>query len=111
MATIRLKHLEIGSTLSEDVKDLNGRMLLSAGSEITDKHLKIFRTWGITEVSIVGGDGLDDEEIDLTDVDPDLMKKVEQKIDDSFIHCNKTHPANHELINYIKLKTLREHLS
>ena len=112
MTTIKLKNLELGAVLSDDVKDVNGRMLLSAGMEITEKHLKIFKTWGVTEVSIVGEDSLEDEvEIDLSDIDPALMKQIEQSIDKHFIHCDKNHPSIHELIDYIKIKKIKERLS
>lgn len=112
MATIKLKHIELGAILSDDAKDMNGRMLLSAGSEIQEKHLKIFKTWGVTEVSVVGDDPLEnDVEIDLINVDPELLEQVEQDIDTSFILTNKEHPVNRELREYMILKKVKEHLS
>ena len=112
MATIRLKHLELGALLSDDVKDINGRMLLKAGSEITEKHLKILKTWGVTEVAIVGEDPPENEiEIELSEVAPELMKQVEQSIDKYFILCNKEHPVNRELRGYMIIKKVKEHLS
>lgn len=29
-----------------DVQDRHGRLLLGAGTELTRKHLMVFRTWG-----------------------------------------------------------------
>ncbi|MBL4638811.1 MAG: hypothetical protein JKY76_05555 [Proteobacteria bacterium] len=112
MTTLKLKHVELGAILSNDAKDVNGRMLLSAGSEIKEKHLKIFKTWGITEVSIVGDDHLEgDIEIDLFNVEPALLNKIEQDINNLFILSNNEHPANHELREYLILKKVKEHLS
>lgn len=112
MTTIKLKHIELGTILSDDAKDVNGRMLLSAGSEIQEKHLKIFKTWGVTEVSIVGDDSPEEDiEIELSDVDPELLNQVEQDIDQFFILSNKEHPANRELRDYMIIKKVKEQLS
>ena len=112
MTTIKLKHIELGAILSDDAKDVNGRMLLSAGSEIQEKHLKIFKTWGVTEVSIVGDDHLEgDIEIDLFNVEPELLEQIEQDIANLFILSNNEHSANRELREYMVLKKVKEHLS
>lgn len=112
MTTIKLKHIELGAILSDDAKDVNGRMLLSAGSEIQEKHLKIFKTWGVTEVSIIGDDPLEGEvEIELFNVEPELLEQIEQDIDQSFILSNKEHPVNRELRDYMIIKKVKEHLS
>ncbi|MBF0445369.1 MAG: hypothetical protein HQL68_07245 [Magnetococcales bacterium] len=52
MAIKRILDVDPGMVLASDALDENGRMLLAAGKEITAKHLKIFRTWGVPEVDI-----------------------------------------------------------
>jgi len=112
MTTIKLKHIELGAILSEDAKDVDGRLLLSAGSAVQEKHLKIFKTWGVTEVSIVGDEPQEEEiEIVLSDVDPQLLSQIELDIDKSFILSNKEHPANRELRDYMIIKKVKEQLS
>ncbi len=112
MTTIKLKYIELGAILSDDAKDMNGRMLLSAGSAIQEKHLKIFKTWGVTEVSIVGDEPQEKElEIALSDVDPTLLSQIELDIDKSFILSNIEHPANRELRDYMIIKKVKEQLS
>lgn len=38
--------------LAQDVRDMNGRKLLAAGTDIDTKSLQILQTWGISEVEI-----------------------------------------------------------
>jgi putative nucleotidyltransferase with HDIG domain len=38
--------------LAEDVRDMNGRRLLAAGTSLTEKGLQVLKTWGITDVRI-----------------------------------------------------------
>lgn len=112
MATIKLKHLEPGVTLSADVKDANGRMLLNSGATVTEKHLKIFKTWGVTEVSILGeGPEEFDAELELADIDPELLQKITQQIDELFVHCDQNHPVYNELITHIKINLAKKQLS
>ncbi|MFV0421421.1 HDOD domain-containing protein [Oleidesulfovibrio sp.] len=54
MSRINVSLLKSGMILSEDVKDSNGRKLLSAGEAVTEKHLRVFKIWGVAEVAIEG---------------------------------------------------------
>ena len=54
MATVHTDNLEEGMVLSEEVKDIKGRLLLKKGQEIDSKHIKILKMWGVTEVPVVG---------------------------------------------------------
>ncbi len=52
MAKINADYLQQGMVLNGDVHDLNGRLMLRAGTALTEKHLHILKTWGITEADI-----------------------------------------------------------
>jgi len=52
MALINFEDLVVGMKVTDAVKDQAGRMVMSAGSEITQKHLRIFKMWGITQVEV-----------------------------------------------------------
>ena len=54
MPVIKLDKLVPGMIVSKDVLGLNGRMILSKESQILEKHLNIFRKWGITQVVVHG---------------------------------------------------------
>lgn len=43
MATIYIDHLKPGMVLNGDLKDLNGLPPIGAGTELTDRHLRIMR--------------------------------------------------------------------
>lgn len=54
MGTILINDLQAGMVLASDLKGSGGRMLLPAGVELQDIHLKTLKAWGITEVAIQG---------------------------------------------------------
>ena len=53
MVKLSVTNIRPGMILAQDVKDLNGRVLLPANQEVLLKHAKIFKKWGITQVFII----------------------------------------------------------
>ena len=56
MGCISVDQLNQGMVLSDDVFDINRNLLLTKGQKITLKHIRIFKLWGVTEVSVFGKD-------------------------------------------------------
>ena len=99
MATISLECLETGMTLKSAVCDRSGRLLMPAGAELSEKHLKVFRTWGVSEADIVS-DSDDDSENGPAQIsgDPVVIAAAEKAIERLFIHNDPQQPLIKELI-------------
>ena len=100
MAMLATDLLESGMILKSAVCDKSGRLLRPAGAELTDKHLKIFRTWGIGGADIDNGN---EETISTTVVavdvnDPVLIAEAQRLVSELFIHNDHQHPLIQELI-------------
>ena len=99
MAIITIDNLEPGMQLKSNVSDRSGRLLLPAGNELTEKHLRIFRTWGVIEADIAGDDTGETVHIfSGTDIDPAQLAEAEAVIAGLFVHNNPEHPAINELM-------------
>lgn len=107
MGVISLDAVNPGMVLAGDVKDRNGRILLSAGSEITEKHLRIFKMWGILSVQIQGSEKEDLSPKATVEIDPIRLQRVEQSVKELFRHNDLNHPFIKELFRLVSL----EHLS
>lgn len=93
--------------LASDVHDRSGRMLLGAGAELTQKHLVIFRTWGVLEADIAGlGDDEAAEQIPA-DVDPQELVAAELALAPLFRQTNREHPAIVELMRLAALRKVQ----
>lgn len=104
MGKVAIDTIETGMVLAADVHDRSGRMLLGAGAELTQKHLVIFRTWGVLEADIVGL-GTDEESDQIPDdVDPLELAAAEQALVPLFRHANRSHPAIAELMRLAALR-------
>ncbi|MEI7816829.1 MAG: hypothetical protein WCI45_06510 [Desulfuromonadales bacterium] len=100
MALFPIDNLEPGMILKSAVCDRSGRMLLPAGIELEAKHLKIFRTWGVSGADIVGDEVDDDSQGDLGDVtgDPSALAAAQQEVELLFIHNDHHHQMIRELM-------------
>lgn len=80
-----------GMILAEDAVCLNGRVLLRSGATLTEQHLKIFRTWGLTEADIAGAVGTTVTESLPDDADPELVERERKSINERFRHVDAGH--------------------
>ena len=78
MGKVGIENIETGMILASDVHDRSGRMLLGAGVELTQKHLVIFRTWGVVEADIEGQGADEVVEPIPADVDPQELAAAER---------------------------------
>ena len=56
MISLNIEDIEPGMILGAEVKDRTGRVLLSKGTTITEKHLSIFKMWGVIDAAIENAD-------------------------------------------------------
>ena len=109
MGMLPMDRLEVGMVLANDVMDRNGRLLLGAGAELTQKHLTIFRTWGVIEADIAGIDYAEDEPLPA-EVDPAALAAAEEALLPLFSHAGVDHPALRELLRLAALRKVQHGL-
>lgn len=95
MSLIHVDKIQPGMRLAADVRDQNGRVLLAAGHELTERHVRIFRMWGVTEAEIKRDDR-DDALVPATHPDP-AAENLEDQAEFRFRHSDLNHPAVKEL--------------
>ena len=81
MGLMYIDDIRPGMKLSQDIRDQNGRFLLGKGLTIQDKHLRIFKIWGVSQVSIQGaGEQEDNEGRDEPAQDSQAMLRAKSRI-------------------------------
>lgn len=97
--SLRLEKLMFGMVLAQNVKDRNGRVLLTAGQAINENNLKMLKAWGITDV-FVNIQGEKPEAVPPPQKEaPVKVGKAEQEMRDLFRNADMRHPAVRELFN------------
>lgn len=85
---VNLEDLVPGMVLAEDAVHMNGRVLLSAGSCLTDRHIKIFKTWGLTEAYIRGSGDNQPGNKALENIDPEIVSQATAAVKPYFDHLD-----------------------
>ncbi len=96
MSFVLVENLESGSMLDQDVQDINGRLLLSKGQTLNDKHIRILRIWGVTEVQIV--DNPHDAASDHEEIDLQKMEEVKAVVQLLFSKLDSDIPAINQVM-------------
>lgn len=94
MGIVHIDQIKPESVLAEELRDINGRLLLAKGQKILRKHIRILKIWGITEIDVVGEDGGEAAE---EDADQAGIEEIEERTRDLFRHADMSHPAMAEL--------------
>ncbi len=81
--------------LADEVRDIDGRLLLEKGKTIQSNHIKIFKIWGVTSVNIFDNDG--DKEETRPDFDPEQYEKIKASTRKLFRFNDLEHPAIKEI--------------
>lgn len=97
MPIILIDNIEPGMVLADDVADRQGRTLLKAGVELTEKHIKVFKTWGVAQINIVG-DANEPAFAELIEAHPELVREAEQHAAHIFQHVDQHHPLFQKII-------------
>ena len=110
MASLDIDSLTPGMKIGKDVIEASGQILLRSGTEITEKHLRVLRSWGIQQVDIEGPKPPDNEDTILARATPAMLAAAQASVDERFRHTAPDHPAIAELRRLAILAELRAQL-
>ncbi|MCK4503748.1 MAG: hypothetical protein KAU22_12000 [Desulfuromonadales bacterium] len=100
MSNLQIDQLTPGMVLAEDIKSKNGRLLITHGMELTEKHLLILRTWGVQEVVIATGiDNAQGSSLqNPSEITAEQLEKAMEDLRPIFRLVDLTHPVFKELL-------------
>ena len=101
MFAVPTEKLKPGKILAEEVRDINGRLLLARGNEIGPNHIRIFKIWGVSEVT-VEGPARGNDKFD-PDLNPEIYEQVQETAKSLFRHVDLDHPVIKKLFNLPKV--------
>ena len=101
---ILTENLIAGMVMFADVRDRSGRLLLKAGTELTNNHLYILRSWGIVEAEVVNAEEYQENPACSDPIVP-AWDDIEAEMKPIFSHTDLNHPAIKELL---RIRIVRE---
>ena len=111
MGIIHINKLKPGMLLDQEVRDINGRLLLEMNKKIQPAHIRIFKIWGVTEVNIRGNNGNGSKDTSTGPADPELIEQIKENTQDLFRYVDLEHPAIKEIFRISVLFRCKHNLS
>ncbi len=108
MSFINVAELKSGMVLAEDLRNPFGRFLLTKGTRLQPKHLRILEMWGVIEASIDGVTEKNVEAGSTAHLDPAVIEQAEKVVSERFGHTDLKHPAIRELFRICSLRKAEE---
>lgn len=84
--------LRSGMIVEEAVTDSAGRVLIPAGTSLTDRHLKLIKSWGIVEVGV-----LEPQDAE-SPAAGDLSEALNERVRSRFSEVDLEHPLLSQLL-------------
>jgi hypothetical protein len=102
MPKIRTDALQEGMVTSADVKNMDDMLLIPSGCALTQKHIRILKTWGVHDVQVEPfGDAQDGENGAAAAVNPEEWARIEQELKSKFWEFNQDEPFYVELLRLV----------
>ncbi|MBP7460335.1 MAG: HDOD domain-containing protein [Candidatus Delongbacteria bacterium] len=96
---LSIRDLKSGMITEMPVISRQGRLLLGQGVILEEKHFRIFKIWGVTEIEVADGkSSLDSRNGERVEVDPDIFRKSREHIETLFSQNDPNHPMVSELM-------------
>ncbi len=105
MGMIFIDDLATGMVLAEDLHGPNGRLLLPKNTILEDKHLRIFKIWGVSQANIQGLEQDSCASTSLEALDPEILEKSDRYAQRLFRFCDRDDPVISELCRLATLRT------
>lgn len=98
MKEVSLENIKPGMRLAKDVHDRNGRLILPAGTEIAEAHLRTLKVWRVVSVSVEAGSEEPPAPGDA--LNPVIKKRLEIRFKQLFQNADVSHPFMQRLYEY-----------
>jgi HD-like signal output (HDOD) protein len=104
MGIVKVSHLTPDMVVRSDVKDRNGRLLVAAGTRLTENHIRIIKIWGIVEADIEDASQRDGIPSPNDVIDPAIIRAAEEAVRRRFRYNDMGHSAVAELFHIGSLR-------
>lgn len=94
MPRVKLDAVTEGMLVAADVKNMDDMLLIPAGCELSARHIKILRTWGISEIQI---DGEEKNSTTLLKISPEVLQRLDAELRKLFWQFDAGSAAQQEI--------------
>jgi HD-like signal output (HDOD) protein len=110
MGRVSQKDLQPGMKLAHSLEDRSGRLLMTTGTELTERHIRSLKLWGIMMVDIEGDDGESAASGSSAPLGVETLAQAKALTAEAFRHnlALSAHPLIKELMSIYMTRMARE---
>jgi hypothetical protein len=108
MPKLKTELLKEGMVVASDVKNMDNMLLLPAGCTLTEKHIDILQSWGVTEINIKAAEGVDEPADPLTRLTPEELQRLTEETRALFFQPDEANPLQKGLFQLILRRRARK---
>lgn len=101
MSRINIANLKSGMVLTSPVMTPSGNILLKEGVLITDKHIGIFKKWGVWEVEIQGNETNDGADTNSGPIAGEMLQEIDGRLKERFPFAGEN-PVMMEIMRIVR---------
>jgi hypothetical protein len=88
-----VNQLAPGMQVEEDVLSVNNTLLIAAGTQLTPRHLRVLKTWGLEAIRIKDEARPDDNSAPAPAVDPSMLERAQARVAERMKLVDTSHPG------------------
>lgn len=92
-----------------DVRNADGMLLIPSGCNLTERHLTILESWGITEIEVAIPEGMEVNADPLAKLDPEMLERLRNEVRARFVQLDEQSPAAMEIFQVVLRRHARKH--
>lgn len=97
--------------MAADVKNAHGQLLIRKGIEVTERHVRVLKSWGVAEVQLEGDEGSAEGGSVIEHYDPAILDSARTDVMNRLRFNSIEHPVIDELVRICVNRCARELVS
>lgn len=111
MPKVKIDNAREGMVISRNVTNMDDMLLIPSGCELSARHLKLLRTWGIAEVEVEAGEEPDASQDPLAQLPPEVVAELKASLLAIFFQYDETLPIHSEVFRLALLRKICQRLN
>lgn len=99
MPKLKLEQLKPGMVVAVAVKNMDDMLLAPSGCELTERHISILETWGITEVEVEASEETQAPVDPLSKLSPERLARLQRELREVFWEFDEANPIQVEIFD------------
>ena len=111
MPKVKIDNAREGMVTSKNVNNMDDMLLIPSGCELSARHLKLLRTWGVAEIEVEAGEEPDESQNPMAQLPPEEVAELQASLSAIFVRYDESLPIHKEVFRLALLRKILQRLN